>query len=125
MLQIRMWICDITYLDTAEVWLYLAVVIDLFSLMLVGWSMDKRMKVKLVCEHFADGLVAPADTQGRRDSSHSDRGSQYCFGRYQAIFSKKIWLRLQHERQGQLLRQRLRPELFPHAQGEDGPRRRA
>ena len=39
---------DITYIATQEGWLYLAVVIDLFSRKVVGWSMDKRMKAKLV-----------------------------------------------------------------------------
>lgn len=42
------WVCDITYLWTGEGWLYLAVVLDLFSRMLVGWAMDKRMEAKLV-----------------------------------------------------------------------------
>ena len=41
------WVCDITYLWTGEGWLYLAVVLDLFSRMVVGWAMDKRMKAKL------------------------------------------------------------------------------
>ena len=44
------WACDITYLWTGEGWLYLAVVIDLFSRMVVGWAMDKRMKAGLVCD---------------------------------------------------------------------------
>nr|WP_198265347.1 DDE-type integrase/transposase/recombinase [sulfur-oxidizing endosymbiont of Gigantopelta aegis] len=39
---------DITYIATKEGWLYLAVVIDLFSRQIVGWSMDERMKAKLV-----------------------------------------------------------------------------
>jgi len=44
------WVCDITYLWTGEGWLYLAVVLDLFSRMVVGWAMDKRMKAGLVCD---------------------------------------------------------------------------
>ena len=44
------WACDITYLWTDEGWLYLAVVLDLFSRMVVGWAMDKRMKAGLVCD---------------------------------------------------------------------------
>lgn len=42
------WVCDITYLWTGEGWSYLAVVLDLFSRMVVGWAMDKRMEAKLV-----------------------------------------------------------------------------
>lgn len=44
----RYYVGDITYLATPEGWLYLAVVIDLFSRKVVGWSMDSRMKAKLV-----------------------------------------------------------------------------
>jgi len=40
------WVCDITYLWTGEGWLYLAVVLDLFSRMVIGWAMDKRIKAK-------------------------------------------------------------------------------
>ena len=80
------WVCDITYPRTSEGWLYLAVAIDLFSRMVVGWSMDKRMKAKLVCH-------APRMALWRRRMPkgvvvHSDRGSQYCSGLYQALFVK-------------------------------------
>ncbi len=44
----RYYVGDITYIATKEGWLYLAVVIDLFSRQIVGWSMDERMKAKLV-----------------------------------------------------------------------------
>jgi putative transposase len=42
------WVADITYIPTAQGWLYLAVVIDLFSRRVVGWSMGERMRVELV-----------------------------------------------------------------------------
>jgi len=76
---------DITYIATQEGWLYLAVVIDLFSRQIVGWSMDKRMKAKLVNDALlmaiwkrkpADGLVW-----------HSDRGSQYASDSHREILS--------------------------------------
>jgi len=44
------WVCDISHLWTEEGWLYLAVVLDLFSRMVVGLAMDKRMKAALVCD---------------------------------------------------------------------------
>ena len=44
----RAWASDITYIPTAEGWLYLAVIIDLYSRKVVGWSMDKRMNKELV-----------------------------------------------------------------------------
>jgi len=44
------YVCDITYVWTQEGWLYLAIVIDLFSRKVVGWSMSSRMKASLVCD---------------------------------------------------------------------------
>jgi transposase InsO family protein len=80
------WVCDITYLRTSEGWLYLAVVIDLFSRMVVGWSMDKRMKAKLVCDALQMALWRRRMPKGV--IVHSDRGSQYCSGLYQDLIIK-------------------------------------
>jgi len=69
------WVGDITYIWTAEGWLYLATVIDLFSRRVVGWSMDSRMTADLV----NDALLA-AIWQRKPDKGllwHTDRGSQY------------------------------------------------
>jgi transposase InsO family protein len=66
---------DITYIPTQEDWMYLAVVIDLFSRNVVGWSMAKHMKIKLV----NDALLM-AIWQRKPKSGllwHTDRGSQY------------------------------------------------
>lgn len=79
----QVWTSDITYLATDEGWLYLAVVIDLFSRQVVGWSMKPHMKTELVSDalrmawfrrHPETGLIF-----------HSDRGSQYCSHEFQAI----------------------------------------
>ena len=81
----RVWTSDITYIDTGEGWLYLAVVLDLFSRQIVGWSMQPRMKKELVIDalrmawfrrHPEKGLVL-----------HSDRGSQYCSHEFQTVLS--------------------------------------
>ena len=64
------------YIWTAEGWLYLAVVLDLFSRQVVGWSMSDRMKKKLVMD-----ALRMAVWRRRPESGlifHSDRGSQYC-----------------------------------------------
>ena len=53
---------DITYIWTQEGWLYLAVVIDLFSRKVVGWSMSSRMKAQLVC----DALRRPSGSANRQ-----------------------------------------------------------
>ena len=71
----RLWVGDITYLRTPWGFIYLAVVIDLFSRMVVGWSIQSQMKAELVDDALKMAL-------GRRDVSaglifHSDRGSQY------------------------------------------------
>jgi putative transposase len=46
----QVYVCDITYIWTREGWLYLVVVIDLFSKKVVGWSMSSKMKARLVCD---------------------------------------------------------------------------
>ena len=69
------WVGDITYIWTAEGWLYLATVIDLFSRKVVGWSMDKQMKTSLV----NDALLSAIWKRKPANSLlwHTDRGSQY------------------------------------------------
>jgi putative transposase len=70
----RKWIADFTYVWTAEGWLYMAVVIDLFSRRVVGWSMSAEMTAQLV----TDALVMAIWRRGKPDAllHHSDRGSQ-------------------------------------------------
>ncbi len=76
------WVTDTTYIWTQEGWLYLAVILDLFSRRVVGWSMDERNDTGLVLRalHMA--------AQRRRPAAglihHSDRGSQYASTAYQA-----------------------------------------
>ncbi len=83
------WVTDITYIKTQEGWLYLCVIIDLFSRAVIGWSMDSRMKSDLVCSalnmalfrrNFPNGVII-----------HSDKGSQFCSKQYQDII-KNNWL---------------------------------
>ncbi len=77
------WVADITYIPTAQGWLYLAVVIDLFSRRVVGWSMAEHMRVELVLNALKAAL-------GHRVPEaagllfHSDRGSQYASSDYRA-----------------------------------------
>ena len=82
----RVYAGDITYIWTTEGWLYLAVVIDLFSRSVVGWAMDNRMTRQLVM----DALTMAV--QRRRPPSgaifHSDRGSQYASSDFQSLLSK-------------------------------------
>ncbi|MEQ1579955.1 MAG: IS3 family transposase [Steroidobacteraceae bacterium] len=69
------WVADFTYLWTAEGWLYVAVVLDLYSRRAVGWSMSQGMTAQLV----TDALMMALWRRGKPESlmHHSDRGSQY------------------------------------------------
>ena len=71
----QVYAADVTYIWTQESWLYLAVVIDLCSRRVVGWSMSSRMKAKLVCDALQMALWRRRPKAGL--IHHSDRGSQY------------------------------------------------
>lgn len=82
------WVGDITFIPTDEGWLYLAVMLDLFSRLAVGWAMatylDDRLtrsalKMALARRHLGDGLL-----------HHSDRGSQYASGAYLRLLSNQV-----------------------------------
>jgi len=75
----RKWIADFTYIWTAEGWLYVAAVVDLFSRRVVGWSMKAEMTAQLV----TDALVMAIWRRGKPDAllHHSDQGSQGGFKR--------------------------------------------
>ena len=74
---------DITYLWTQEGWLYLAVVIDLYSRKVVGWSMGSRMKAQRVCD--ALRMAIWQRRPAARLLVHSDRGSQYASKDYRRL----------------------------------------
>lgn len=77
----KVWTADITYVWTLEGWLYLAVVMDLYSRQIVGWAMDARMKVQLVIDALAMAYWRRKPSEGLLH--HSDRGSQYACESYQ------------------------------------------
>ncbi len=74
---------DITYIWTQEGWLYLAVVIDLFSRKVVGWSMSSRMKAQLACDALTMAIWQRRPKPGL--IVHSDRGSQYASHQYRRL----------------------------------------
>jgi transposase InsO family protein len=77
------WAGDITYIHTQEGWLYLAIIIDLHSRAIIGWSMDKRMKAELVCH--ALKMALQRKHYPKKVLVHSDRGSQYCSKQYRKL----------------------------------------
>lgn len=80
------WVADITYVPTREGWLYLAVVEDLYSRKVVGWSMAATMESRLVVD--ALELAVQRRLPGEGLVAHSDRGSQYASEHYQRLLGK-------------------------------------
>jgi putative transposase len=79
----QVWLADITYIPTGEGWLYLAVILDLFTRKVVGWAMRDHMRAELTIAALTMAI------QRRRPGPglihHSDRGSQYAAGDYRKI----------------------------------------
>ena len=78
----RKWVTDITYLPTAEGWVYLAVVLDLFSRKVVGWTLSNSLATELVSAALRQAVESRRPT-GRHLLHHSDRGCQYTSDAYQ------------------------------------------
>ena len=81
----KRWVSDITFIPTREGWLYVAVMIDLYSRAVVGWAMHPRMKTELVTDALKMALMR------RKIRSplllHSDQGSQYAAADYQGMLA--------------------------------------
>jgi putative transposase len=71
----QIWVSDITYVATMEGWMYLAVILDLFSRKVVGWKLGETLEAELVETALANALLMRAPDPGLY--FHSDRGSQY------------------------------------------------
>lgn len=82
----KVWVSDITYIHTKEGWLYLCVVIDLFSRKVIGWSMSNRIDTDLVIKAFLMALINRRKPNGVL--FHSDRGVQYTSKAFQAILAE-------------------------------------
>jgi putative transposase len=80
------WVCDITYIDTRQGWLYLAVVMDLYSRRIIGWSMDRWISRHLAIDalNMALGVRLLEGTL----IHHSDRGVQYTSDDYQDLLKR-------------------------------------
>lgn len=77
----RKWVADFTYIDTAEGWLYLACVLDLYSRQIVGWAMAEQMDAQFVQDAWQMAVLRRRPAQGLLH--HSDQGSQYTSQLYQ------------------------------------------
>lgn len=79
------WVADVTDIRTRQGWLYLAIVLDLATRRIVGWSMNERMKTELVCD-----ALTMAYQQRYPDAGlimHTDRGSQYASKKYRKLLN--------------------------------------
>jgi putative transposase len=79
------YVSDITYIRTGAGWLYLAIVLDLFSRKVVGWAMAPSMPANLVCDALRMAIQQRRPPPGL--IVHSDRGSQYASAQYQALLA--------------------------------------
>lgn len=86
----KSYVSDITYVWTQEGWLYLAVVMDLFSRKIVGWSMGSRMKATLVCDALNMAIWQRQPSPGL--VVHSDRGAQYASYQYRKLLTSKGYI---------------------------------
>jgi len=82
----QFWVADITYIYTQEVWLYLSIIMDLYSRKIVGWSMKNRITQDLVIE--ALNMAIKQRKPGRDLLLHSDGGSQYTSYSYQVLLKR-------------------------------------
>lgn len=86
----KVWVSDITYIYTDEGWLYLCVIVDLFSRKIIGWSMSNKIDTDLVIKAF---LMAKLNRNNPKGVLfHSDRGVQYTSKRFQTILFDNKYL---------------------------------
>jgi putative transposase len=83
----QVWVSDVTYIATAEGWMYLCAVLDLYSQRVVGWSMDKGLGAELAVKALLMALLARRPTRGLL--LHGDRGVQYCASAFRAMTGER------------------------------------
>ena len=108
----QVWLADITYIPTSQGWLYLAVILDLFTRKVVGWAMREHMRAELTIAALIMAI------QRRRPGAglihHSDRGSQYAASEYRDILQAAAITQID-EPQGELLGKCAKGELLRHS----------
>lgn len=83
----QVWASDLTYIATAQGWLYLCVILDLYSRRVIGWAMSKSLGTTLVLEALWMAIARRGAPRGV--IFHSDRGVQYASGRYRRVLRRK------------------------------------
>jgi transposase InsO family protein len=82
----QVWVSDITYIRSREGWLYLCIIMDLYSRSIVGWSMEERLTKELVLKSLYKACMRREP--GRGIIFHSDRGSQYASKDFRALIAE-------------------------------------
>ena len=82
----QVWVGDITYIRTDEGWLYLAVILDLYSRQVVGWQMSARIDCTLVCDALQSAILTRGQPEGVM--VHSDQGVQYASKDYRTLIAQ-------------------------------------
>ena len=113
----QVWTVDITYIPTGEGWLYLAVVMDLYSRMIVGWAMGERMTRELAMDALRMARFRRKPASGLLH--HSDRGSPVLQWRLSGT-TGRIWHALLDEPQGKLLGQRADGKFLQQSEKRTG-----
>ena len=116
----RCWVADLTYLETAEGWLYLAVVLDLFSRRVIGWAVRPTLHTDLTTAALRMALTHRRPRRGL--IHHSDRGIQYASAGYQALLAAH-GLRPSMSRRGDCWDNAVAESFFSTLKHEIGPRR--
>jgi putative transposase len=85
----RKWAADITYVETGQGWLYLAVVIDLCTRRIAGWAMADHLRAELCTDALSMALGRRNPQPGAGLVHHSDRGCQYACGAYRELLADR------------------------------------
>lgn len=85
----RIWTSDITYIPTKEGWLYLAVIMDIYSRNIIGWSIAPVMKADLIIQALNNAIVNRQIKETKNIILHSDRGSQYTSNEFRELLKSK------------------------------------
>lgn len=92
----QIWVSDITYVPTAEGWLYLAVYLDVFTRKIVGYGMADHLRTDLVLRALRMGLARQCQSP---EVAHSDRGIQYACCDYRSELARRL-ITISHSRKG-------------------------
>ena len=113
--QDKAWVSDTTFIGTREGWLYLAVILDLFSRQVIGWAMSQRNNAELVQDALTMATWRRGDINGV--IVHSDQGSTYASGDYQQQLSDQL-LRCSMSRKGECLDNAVAESFFGSLKNE-------